>query len=41
MNKQKQEPWSENIKARRLTFAGHFLTPPVETPAHQTLQESP
>ncbi len=36
----RQEPWSQNIKRRRLRWLGHLMRLPVETPAQQALQES-
>ncbi len=36
----KQEPWSQNIKRRRLRWLGHLMRLPIETPVQQALQES-
>ncbi len=36
----RQEPWSQNIKRRRLRWLGHLVRLPVETPAQQALQKS-
>ncbi len=36
----KQEPWSQNIKRRRVRWLGHLMRLPVETSVQQASQES-
>ena len=38
--KVKEDPWSEKIKRRRLTWLGHLCRLPEETPARKALQEA-